>query len=84
MESGFKIWLRVKGGNDSFPLCDRSGSPRVLTPAVVPVALPGPTELYLSQVNKSFWHYKIFKGGRCGRAAVAGGCRRVRPGSRIS
>lgn len=31
--------------------------------AVVPVALPGPTELYLSQVNKSFWHYKIFKGG---------------------
>lgn len=42
-------------------------------PAVVPVALPGPTELYLSQVNKSFWHYKIFKGGRCGRAALAGG-----------
>lgn len=72
----FKIWLRVKGGNDSFLLSDRCGSPRVLTPAVVPVALPGPTELYLSQVNKSFWHYKIFKGGRCGRcgrAVLAGG-----------
>lgn len=27
-----------------------------------PVALLGPTELYLSQVNKSFWHHKIFKG----------------------
>lgn len=31
-------------------------------PAVVPVALPGPAEPYLSQVNKSFWHYKIFRG----------------------
>lgn len=37
-------------------------APRRSYPAVVPVALPGPTELYLSQVNKSFWHYKIFKG----------------------
>lgn len=33
------------------------------SPAVVPVALTGPTELYLSQVNKSFWHHKIFNGG---------------------
>lgn len=31
-------------------------------PAVVPVALPGPAEPNLSQVNKSFWHYKIFRG----------------------
>lgn len=47
-------------------------APRGSYPAVVPVALPGPTELYLSQVNKSFWHYKIFKGEKRGGKEVGG------------